>query len=156
MGCLMFRVRVLGAVLASCFASEAFAQQFVGSLTTTTIAQPIPKYAFSAGSLSPNYGASGLSSQSTFGLASPASLSANARSAGTHLQSVYGASGSVSASSNDPMRWTETRRVVDSYLKPASTTSAYGLPAKPTTAPLSTATLLTPSSGLFVSPRGGR
>ena len=155
-GCLMFRVRVLGAVLASCFTSGAFAQQSVGSLTTTTSVQPIPKYVFSAGNLSPNNGGAGVGNQSTFGLMSPASLSATVRSAGTRLPSALGASDSASALSNDPMRWTETRWAVDSYLKPASTASVYGLPTKPTMAPLSTSTLLTPNKSLLVSPRGVR
>lgn len=156
MGCLMFRVRLLEAVLASCITSGAFAQQSVGSLTTTAIAQPIPKYAFSAGDLSPNNGGAGVSGPTTLGLVSPAGLSAIVHSAGTGLPTLDGASRSMSATSNDPMRWTETRWAVDSYLKPAATTSVYGLSTKSTTAPLSTATLLTPSGGLFVSPRGAR
>src|SRR5262249_46001224 len=98
-GFLMFRVRVLGPFLAPLFVSAACAEQpTVGSLTTSPSSQSIPKYAFGVGSLSPNSGTSGMGSQASFGVATPASVPAD-----TSFATIAGVVGVVA---NDPARWT--------------------------------------------------
>jgi hypothetical protein len=163
----MFRVRVLEAVLASLFISGAYAEQFGGKLVAGTSSQPIPKYAFSAGNFSPNYGGSRLTGQAELGMTSPVSLASSAQpymlvtSSGqtslSNASSAYGFSGALSVASNDPLRWIDARRAVESYLNKSSYAGEYGLEVKPQlTAPLSTAALLAPTDRLYVAPRGMR
>lgn len=158
----MFRVRLVGAVVFSFAVSGTYAEQFSSSLTASSSTQPIPGYAFGAGILSPGKSSSGaslLSSQAAFDLAAPASLAASTQPLALAVRagqlplsaSLSSADNSGSLTTlplNDPMRWTEARRAVDSYLGGYGSHSPLEF-----TAPRPTPNLLVPSNGLYVAPQ---